>query len=259
MWIWKEGNWLPQCHCQQWLNTNGPQKAQRCRRLAKTQNANRHTKIPWLHRLLPLLCPRLLKDHTPTTGPHQKGCHMGMGWMATQSFWRAKNTHVLLTHPHITWLWKTILPTNRRIGIWCGHHTLAGGWTPCSCLPKTQITPNCILLCHLYTHQMELQHLQMGTSSNNESTHPLVTLPRMDKNPIYYPHWPRQPPILESPSETEPLYGMMACQPPRVWFHHQTHPWKDQHPSRWTIMSTQLWPGQKRQPRSNSPWTKTLH
>ncbi len=163
-----------------------------------------------------------------------------------------------MTCPHPTQLWQTILPPNRCIGIWHGHHTLTRGWTPCSHLLKTQTTPNHILLHYLYTHQMELWYLWTRTPSNNESTYSLVALLGMDKNPIHYPHWPCQPPILEGPSETKPSHGMMACQPPRVWFHYQTHPWKDQHPSRQTIMPTQLWPRQKQQPRSNSPWTKDL-
>ncbi len=178
-----------------------------------------------------------------------------MGQTTTQSLQRTKNTHVLTSHPYPTQLWKTILSPNRHIGIWHGHHTLAGGWTPCSCLPKTQTTPNCILLCYLHTHWTKLRHLQMRTSSNNESPHPLATLLRMDKNPIHYPHRSCQPPILESPPETKLLNGTMAHQPLRIWLCHQTHFWKDQYPSRWTIMPTQLRPRWERQPRSNPPQT----
>ncbi len=58
-----------------------PKKAQRHHGLANTQNTYRYTKIPWLHRLLPVLCPRLFKDSMPTTGPHKESHHMGMGQM----------------------------------------------------------------------------------------------------------------------------------------------------------------------------------
>jgi len=161
-----------------------------------------------------------------------------MGQTTTQSLQRTENTHVLTSCSHSTWLWKTILPPNRCISIWHGHHTLTRRWTPHSHLPKTQTTPNHILLHYLYTYWMKLQHLQTRTSGNNESPHSLATLPRMDKNPIYHPYQSHQPPILESPPETKPSHGMMACRPPRIQLRHQTHPWKDQHPSGWTVTPT---------------------
>ena len=154
--------------------------------------------------------------------------------------------HVLLTHPHTTQLWKTILSPNRHISIWCGCHTLARGWTPCNSLSETKITSNCILLHHLHTHQTKLQHLRMGTFSHHESTYPLATLLGVDENSIYHPYRPCQPPILEISPKTEPLYSTLACWPPRIWLCHQTYPWEDQHISQQTIMPTQYWSRWKR-------------
>ena len=99
----------------------------------------------------------------------------------------------------------------------------------------------------------------MRTLSYHESTYPLVTLLRMDKNSIYYPYQSCQPPILEIPPETEPSYSIMACWPLRIWLHYQTYPWKDQHTSQWTIMSTKYQSRWKQQSKPNTPWTKTLY
>src|SRR6266478_8260258 len=122
-----EGDRLPRCHSRQRPNTDGPQKAQRRRRLARPPQPNGNPKIPWIHGLLSLLRPRLLENSTPLTRPYKKGCRLALGRTTTQSIRRAQNTNVLPPHPHTTRLQQTLLPSNRCIGLWRGRHTLAGG------------------------------------------------------------------------------------------------------------------------------------
>src|SRR6266403_1855174 len=98
----KERNRLPRCHCRQWKNTNGPKETQRCCGLTYTSESNRSPQIPWLYQLLSILRPRILKNSTTITGSHEKGHHVGLGRMTTQSFQGTKNTHVFTPCSHPT-------------------------------------------------------------------------------------------------------------------------------------------------------------
>src|SRR6266403_212624 len=108
-------------------DTNGPEETQGRRRLAHSPQPDRDTKIPWVHRLLPLLRPRILKNSTPSIRPDKESCCLALGRIAAQSLRRVENAYVLPSRPHSTKLRKAILPSNRCIRLWRGRHTVAGG------------------------------------------------------------------------------------------------------------------------------------
>ena len=84
--------------------------------------------------------------------------------------------------------------------LWCGCHTLPGGWPPnphsCS-MYKTCTAPNSLLLCHIYSYRMKLWHLWTRAPHHHEGTGPLATVLRMDKGPIHHTNRPHQFTILE--------------------------------------------------------------
>src|SRR6266478_1519214 len=76
-------NRLPRRHRRKRSNTNGPKETQGRCRLARPTQPYRNTKIPWVHRLLSLLRPRLLKNSTPSARSYKEGCRLALGRIAT--------------------------------------------------------------------------------------------------------------------------------------------------------------------------------
>src|SRR6266436_8052612 len=74
-----KGNRLPRCHRRKRSNTNGPKETQRRRRLARPTQPNRNTKVPWVHRLLPLLRPRIFENSMPSARSYKEGRHLALG------------------------------------------------------------------------------------------------------------------------------------------------------------------------------------
>ena len=67
---------------------------------------------------------------------------------------------------------------------------------------KTRITSYRILLSDIHGHRTKLRHLQSGTTSRDEESVPLATIPRLDKGTIHNIHRSRKPHLLESPQES---------------------------------------------------------
>jgi Reverse transcriptase (RNA-dependent DNA polymerase) len=92
-------------------------------------NVTEVRKIPWVHRLLPILHQRLLENSKTVTTPHTQRNPLAMGRRTTTSLQHIMKSNVPTTRPQTTRLHQTIRHVHRRIGLWRGSHTLTRGWS----------------------------------------------------------------------------------------------------------------------------------
>ena len=55
-----------------------PEETRKRQKLGGTQKSNRNMKVPRVHRILPILCPKLLTNRTTITAPNKENNPMGM-------------------------------------------------------------------------------------------------------------------------------------------------------------------------------------
>src|SRR6266566_8874024 len=117
MCVRKEGDQLLRRNHRAKYDKNGPRKSKRGRELAKTANAHRSTTIPRVHRLLPILRPKLLKNRPTTPRFDEENDPLALGSTPRKSISGTKGANVLQPGPYPTRLQQKVLPTNRRVGI----------------------------------------------------------------------------------------------------------------------------------------------
>src|SRR5258707_14520438 len=100
---------------------DGSQKDTRSSGLVPANYRHRSTPVPRVHRILSVLYPKLLKNRPTTPGPYEEDNPVALGPIPVQSIRNPENPHVQETRSTPTQLCKTILPPNRRIGIWRGR------------------------------------------------------------------------------------------------------------------------------------------
>src|SRR5712671_2807702 len=156
-----------------------------------------------IHRVLSLLHSELLARSTTPPKPDQESHTVGLDRSSDNSVRNTEETHVFQTSANPTPIRQTIRSTYRHISIWRGRHTLTRGrYQP----PKTfEATPppHRLLLSNVHPNGKELRHLRTRTSSGPESPTKLETAPCMDTTTVHPHHGPRQPHVLETPSEGE--------------------------------------------------------
>ena len=96
---------------------------------------------------------------------------------------------------------------------------------------------------------MKLWHIQQGTTSCDESTIPLASLPGLDKRTIYHTDRSHQSHILESPKKARLKTRLLACRPRGIQLQNGTYTWKHQQTSRCTVITPRNRQGWKWQPR----------
>jgi hypothetical protein len=178
----------------------GPSQGARSSRLETPTNGLRHQSLSRLYRILPILHQRLLEDRKTTDPPNEEGNAIYMGRSPNQSLRNPQETHVPEPNPTSTRLHQTILPSHGRIRIRHGSRTLTGGrQTPQKNL--TNQTPHSLLLRDIHPNRTQPRHLREGTPGADESPSPLATPPSRIDNPDHGPHRPREPDLLEIPTQ----------------------------------------------------------
>jgi hypothetical protein len=138
-------------------------------------------------------------------------------------------------------LHEAIPSSYRRIGLWCGSNTLAGGRVNVHSHPhKTQITHSCLLLSHVYRNRMELQHLRSRTISYYKSHYTLATISNLNSVPIHNIYRPCKPTILEIPKETQLMHSKIAFRAQRLPLHHPALPRQTPYGSRLLVQTTRF-------------------
>jgi hypothetical protein len=108
-------------------HTDGPSQGARSSRLETPTNSPRRQSLPGIHRILPILHQRLLKDRKTTDPPHQESDTIHMGRSPSERLRDPQKTHVSKPNLTPTRLHQTILPSHRRVRIRRGSRTLTGG------------------------------------------------------------------------------------------------------------------------------------
>src|SRR5260370_42000371 len=106
---------------------NGSKEDTRSSGLVPANNRHRSTPVPRIHRVLSVLYPKLLENRPTTPRPYKEDNPMALGQTPSRSIQDPKNSHVPKTCVTPTQLCKTLLPSNRRLHVWRGRHTLASG------------------------------------------------------------------------------------------------------------------------------------
>ena len=196
----------------------GPKETQSCCGIANSKEPHEHSTVFRIHRILLILCPKLLQNCTTIIGPYEENNSMALRDEARKSIQKAKKTYVQKSGADTTWLWKEILSINWHIGIWRGHHTLTRGRkiTIPYKASQTNTISHRLLLGHLHTSGKKLQHLRKGTASHDKITWTLEAILGMDKRTVHNPYRSRQPTILESPKEPQSINSTLACRSPGV-------------------------------------------
>ncbi len=120
-------NRLPGCYCRTRYAKNGPKEDTRGSGLVSANYRYQSTPIPGVHRVLPVLYPKLLENCPTTPRPYKEDNPMALGQTPSRSVRDPKTPHVPKPCVTPTQLRKTLLPSNRRLRIWRGRHTLASG------------------------------------------------------------------------------------------------------------------------------------
>ena len=117
--------------------------------------------IPRIHRVLPVLHPRVF-SHRPTAArPHQTGDPLALGRTTAACVRHPQGVNVRQARLTAAGLREGVLPADRHLSIWGRGHPILRRrnndvkLTECQTLP----TPHSILLKHLYPHGAKLQHL----------------------------------------------------------------------------------------------------
>src|SRR5258708_2833752 len=225
-------NRLPRDYCRQRQARNGSAETKWGGRLASAQKSHRRPFLPRVHRLLPIFHPQLLQNRLTSPRSNQEEPSMVLGRTPVQSLRNPENHHVPKTGPYSTRLRATLLPANRRLGLWDWSSALPGARRrrhPSGQKGKTQTPPYCILLRHVHPNRTKLRHLQTGVACHDESPRPLEALPRLDQTPLYCPHRSRKPPILEVAAKSELMNDPVARRSSRIRLRDQIHTLQDQH------------------------------
>ncbi len=167
--LWTKRNWLLGHDCRTGYIKNGSKE---------------NTRSCWLV---------LLENHIALSRPNQENHPMALGQTPVESFQDPKESDVLETCPSPTQLHKMLLPPNRCISLWHGHHTLTSGrcqwYTTCQNL-ETKTTSSCLLLCDVLPSRKELWHLWKRATGHDEVPCPLAPLSWMDQISIHHPDRP---------------------------------------------------------------------
>ena len=181
---------IPRRHPKCRNSTNGPNKDKRNRRLATPKERQGRPSLPRIHRVLPILCPQLLKNRTPPHRTNKENNPIPLERATNQSLRNPQNTDVCQTDPKTTRLHQTLLPGHGRFSLRRGSRTLTGGRNK----PKNtqnHETPNRILLSNIHPNRTKLRHLRKGTAGGHESPAPLETSPSGYRNPSHGTNRPR--------------------------------------------------------------------
>jgi hypothetical protein len=181
---------IPRCHPKHRNSTDGPNKDKRDRRLATPKEREGCPSLLRIYRVLPILCPQLLKNRTPPHRTNEENNPIPLERTTNQSLRNPQNTDVRQADPKTTRLHQTLLPGHGHFSLWRGSRTLTGGRNK----PKNtqnHETPNCILLSDLHPNRTKLRHLREGTAGSHESSAPLETSPGGYRNPSYGTNRPR--------------------------------------------------------------------
>jgi hypothetical protein len=84
----------------------------RCRRLATSEDTYRYTKIPRIHRILPLLHTELLKNSKTSPRSDEESCSMELGPHTNASIRRTENKNVPKSSPDAARLQQEVLSSN---------------------------------------------------------------------------------------------------------------------------------------------------
>ena len=83
-----------------WGPQNEPKKVGKHQKLGDTQESNGNTKIPRIHRILPVLCPKLLTNRTAIASSNKENNPLGMDKNATTGLRPPESTNVWSTSPN---------------------------------------------------------------------------------------------------------------------------------------------------------------
>jgi len=196
-------NWVPWHNRWKRAAPYGSEETQRSCRLSATAKPYRCLHIPWTVQLLLILHPLVLRDHLTIARSHKEIRKVALGWTTIQGLQNSQNSDVHGTSPKTTQLWKEILPSNWRIGIWCGSHTLTRGrdsYHFCTLKTTKTCTPsNHLLFSHVHSGWTKLWHLWEGATSCDESALTLATILRMDQRTLHHHDRSHKSSVLEVP------------------------------------------------------------
>src|SRR5258707_10120742 len=103
---------LSRRHCGTRNIENGPKKDTRSGRLVSTDHCHQSTPILRVHRVLPILHPKLLKNRTTPPRSYKEDDPMALGQTSIQSLQDFENPHVSKTCTPPAKLCKMLLPPN---------------------------------------------------------------------------------------------------------------------------------------------------
>ena len=83
---------------------NEPKEIRKHQKLGGTQKSNQNMKVPGVHRILPILRPKLLTNRTTITAPNKENNPLGMDEHTTASLQSLEGTNVQSTSPDSTQL-----------------------------------------------------------------------------------------------------------------------------------------------------------
>ncbi len=149
-----------------WNSANGTREGGQGERLETPMQCNRSPPIPSIYRILQILYPRILTNCPTTLRSHEESDTVALDDGPTKGIWRTTRQNVHETSPIATKFWEDFLPTNWCVSVWRGSHTLTGGRNYYHHL-KTQITPSCLLLCHLHPNRTMARYLWMQIFSSH--------------------------------------------------------------------------------------------
>ena len=87
-------NQVLRCNRRKWSPQNEPKEAGKRQKLGSIQQPNRNTKIPRIHWILPILCPKLLTNRTTTASFDKENDPLGMDENTTIGLRPPKSTNV---------------------------------------------------------------------------------------------------------------------------------------------------------------------
>src|SRR5712671_6195220 len=120
--------------------------------MAVSKKPHRRLLLLRLHRILPILYPKLLTCRMTPIRSDKEGDTMDLDRSPNKSLRNPENADVLKTGTDSTTIRQTIRSSHRRIGIWRGRHTLTRGRHQPPKTLKTTPPPHCILLSDIHTH-----------------------------------------------------------------------------------------------------------
>src|SRR5712672_1237131 len=95
--------------------------------MAVPKKPHRRPLLLRLHGILSILYPKLLMRRTTPIGSDKEGNAMDLDRNPNKSLRDPENANVLKASIDATTIRQTCRSSHRRIGIWCGRHTLTRG------------------------------------------------------------------------------------------------------------------------------------